>query len=83
MAHYKGAAKEAGRAAILMKKREKEQQELEERKKKIEEGLAIGNINNKFAAHYDAVEQRLKSDTIGIYVQSHVKWWPVHNIGYK
>ena len=66
MAHYKGAAKEAGRAAILMKKREKEQQELEERKKKIEEGLAIGNINNKFAAHYDAVEQRLKSDTIGM-----------------
>ena len=65
MAHYKGAAKEAGRAAILMKKREKEQQELEERKKKIEEDLAIGNINNKFAAHYDAVEQRLKSDTVG------------------
>ena len=67
MAHYKGAAKEAGRAAILMKKREKEQQDLEERKKRIEEELAIGNINNKFASHYDAVEQRLKSDTVGLY----------------
>ncbi len=66
MAHYKGAAKEAGRAAILMKKRQKEQEELEVRKRKIEEELAVGSIHNKFAAHYDAVEQRLKSDTIGI-----------------
>ncbi len=67
MAQYKGAAKEASRALNLIKKREKEQQELEIRKKKIEEDLKLGNINNKFAAHYDAVEQRLKSDTIGKY----------------
>ena len=65
MAMYKGAAKEAGRAANLIKKRQREQEELEERKKKIEEEMKIGNINNKFAAHYDAVEQRLKTDTIG------------------
>ncbi len=65
MAQYKGAAKEAGRALNLIKKRQKEQQELEVRKRKIEEELAIGNIHNKFAAHYDAVEQKLKSDTIG------------------
>ena len=69
MAMYKGAAKEAGRALNLIKKRQKEQQELEERKKKIEEEMAIGNINNKFATHYDAVEQRLKSDTIGMLSQ--------------
>lgn len=62
---YKGAAKEAGRAQILMKKRQLEQEELELRKKKIEEDLKIGSISNKFAAHYDAVEQRLKSDTVG------------------
>lgn len=77
MAHYKGAASEAGRAIHLMKKREKAQQEIEFRKKKIEEDLKISNIENKFAAHYDAVEQQLKviiilnnlrlSDTINRY----------------
>ena len=65
MAHYKGAAKEASRAANLMKKRQKEQEELEAKKRKIEEELKIGSINNKFAAHYDAVEQKLKSNTVG------------------
>lgn len=65
MAHYKGAASEAGRAFSLMKKRQKEHQELEAKKKKIEEELKIGSIQNKFAAHYDAVEQQLKSNTIG------------------
>ena len=69
MAQYKGAAKEAGRALILAKKRQKEQQDLELRKRKIEEELKLGNINNKFAAHYDAVEQKLKSDTIGRLVE--------------
>jgi protein FAM50 len=60
MAHYKGAASEAGRAMHLMKKRERAQQEMELRKKKIEEELKMANIENKFAAHYDAVEQQLK-----------------------
>lgn len=66
MAHYKGAASEAGRAMQLMKKREKAQQDLELRKKKIEEDYRIYNIENKFATHYDAVEQQLKSSTIGL-----------------
>ena len=65
MAHYKGAASEGGRAMILMKKRQKEQEEVEAKKKKIEEELKIGNIQNKFATHYDAIEQQLKSNTIG------------------
>jgi len=65
MAQYKGAAKEAGRAMILIKKRQKEQEEIETRKRKIEEDLKIGTISNKFAAHYDAVETKLKSDTVG------------------
>ena len=68
MAHYKGAAKEAGRAAILIKKRLKEQEELEAKKRKIEEELRIGCIANKFATHYDAVEQKLKSDIVGTYM---------------
>jgi hypothetical protein len=68
MAHYKGAASEAGRAMHLMKKREKAQQEIEFRKKKIEEDLKISNIENKFAAHYDAVEQQLKVSIILTYI---------------
>lgn len=60
MAHYKGAASEAGRAMQLMKKREQQLQDNEIRKKKIEEDLKINNIENKFAVHYDAVEQQLK-----------------------
>lgn len=73
MAHYKGAASEAGRAMQLMKKREKELQDLEIRKKKIEEDLRINNIENKFATHYDAVEQQLKSSTIGLVTLDEMK----------
>ncbi|KAK6621582.1 hypothetical protein RUM43_006916 [Polyplax serrata] len=73
MAHYKGAASEAGRAMQLMKKREKAQQEIEYRRKKIEEELKISNIENKFAAHYDAVEQQLKSSTIGLVTLDEMK----------
>lgn len=73
MAHYKGAASEAGRAMHLMKKREKALEEIELRKKKIEEELKISNIENKFAAHYDAVEQQLKSSTIGLVTLDEMK----------
>uniref|UniRef100_A0A034W8I2 Protein FAM50 homolog n=1 Tax=Bactrocera dorsalis TaxID=27457 RepID=A0A034W8I2_BACDO len=73
MAHYKGAASEAGRAAQLMKKREIAQQEIEFRKKKIEEELKLDKIENKFAAHYDAVEQQLKSSTIGLVTLDEMK----------
>ncbi|XP_026333605.1 protein FAM50 homolog [Hyposmocoma kahamanoa] len=73
MAHYKGAASEAGRAMHLMKKREKAQQEIELRRKKIEEDLKMVNIENKFATHYDAVEQQLKSSTIGLVTLDEMK----------
>ncbi|KAJ8684575.1 hypothetical protein QAD02_020367 [Eretmocerus hayati] len=66
MAHYKGAASEAGRAMQLMKKRELAQQEIELRRKKIENDLKIHNIESKFATHYNAVEQQLKTSTIGL-----------------
>lgn len=65
MAQYKGAASEGGRAANLIKKRQKELEEIEAKKRKIEEEMKIGSITNKFAAHYDAIEQSLKSSTIG------------------
>ena len=67
MAQYKGASAEGVRANQLLKRRQREQEELEVRKKKIEEDMKIGSISNKFAAHYDAIEQKLKSDTIGEY----------------
>lgn len=73
MAHYKGAASEAGRAMQLMKKREIAQQEIEFRKKKIEDDLKIHNIENKFATHYNAVEQQLKTSTIGLVTLNEMK----------
>ncbi|KAL1140922.1 hypothetical protein AAG570_000850 [Ranatra chinensis] len=73
MAHYKGAASEAGRAMQLIKKRELAQLEIEFKKKKIEEDLKLSNIENKFAAHYDAVEQQLKSSTIGLVTLNEMK----------
>lgn len=78
MAHYKGASKEASRAMNLIKKRQKEQEELEMRKRKIEDELKIGTISNKFAAHYDAVETKLKSGTVGmlLYCFKCFNWFP-------
>lgn len=73
MAHYKGAASEAGRAMQLMKKREIAQQEIELRKKKIENDLKIHNIESKFATHYNAVEQQLKTSTIGLVTLDEMK----------
>lgn len=73
MAHYKGAASEGGRAAQLMKKRELELQEIELRKKKIEDEMKLHNIDSKFATHYDAVEQQLKTSTIGLVTLDEMK----------
>ena len=66
MAHYKGAASEGGRALQLQKQREKALEDLELRKKKIGDELKLSNIGNKFAAHYDAIEQQIKSSTVGL-----------------
>lgn len=63
MAQYKGAASEAGRAMQIMKRREKELEEMEQKKRKLEESLKINKIENKFAVHYDAVEQQLKVES--------------------
>ncbi|CAG2164940.1 unnamed protein product [Oppiella nova] len=66
MAHYKGAASEAGRALQLQKKREKAVEELEHKKRKIEEELKLSTIGSKFATHYDAIEQQIRSSTVGL-----------------
>lgn len=70
---YKGAASEAGRAMHLKKKREKALEELELRKKRIEDELKLSTMENKFATHYDAVEQQLKSSTIGLVTLTEMK----------
>lgn len=69
MAQYKGAASEAGRAMQIKKRREREQEEMEQKKRKLEETLKINKIENKFAVHYDAVEQQLKVNITPIYLE--------------
>lgn len=66
MAHYKGAASEGGRAFQLQKQRELERQEVEFQKKKIEDDFKLSNIGNKFKTHYDAIENQIKSSTVGL-----------------
>ena len=66
MAFYKGNSNEAVRAMQLQKRRLQQQEEIELKKKKIEEENKMTSIDNKFKAHYDAVEQLLKTDTIGL-----------------
>ena len=35
--------------------------------------LPTGNIDKKFAAHYDAIEQQLKSETVGLVTLDEMK----------
>ena len=73
MAQYKGPAKESQRVMHLQKKREREQEELEIRKKKLADELAVTKMDAKFSAHYDAVENDLKSSTVGLLTISEMK----------
>lgn len=66
MAHHQGNSKDALRAMQLTKKRQQQQEDIEIKKKKIEEENKMTSIDNKFQQHYDAVEQLLKTDTIGL-----------------
>ncbi|CAF1292089.1 unnamed protein product, partial [Didymodactylos carnosus] len=59
-------AKDQMRAAQLVKRRQQEHEQIEIKKKKIEEENRMASIDEKFKAHYDAVEQMLKSDTVGL-----------------
>ncbi|CAH8531590.1 unnamed protein product [Schistosoma rodhaini] len=73
MATFKGAAREAQRAALLMKQREKERQELELQKRKLEAEMRVGEMSTKFAVHYDAIEYQLKNNTIGLVTLDEMK----------
>lgn len=54
------------RADQLVKRRQQEHEQMELKKKKIEEENRMQAIEDKFKAHYDAVEQMLKTDTVGL-----------------
>ena len=73
MAQYKGPAKESQRVMHLQKKREREQEELELRKKKLADELAVTKMDSKFSAHYDAVENDLKTATVGLLTTAQMK----------
>ncbi|CAF0810501.1 unnamed protein product [Adineta ricciae] len=66
MAFFPGAGKDQMRADQLMKRRQQEHEQIEIKKKKIEEENRMQAIEEKFKAHYDAVEQMLKTDTVGL-----------------
>lgn len=65
MAGYTGSIADAGRVIHIAKRREREKQDLELKRRKIAQESALPSIGDKFAAHYDAVEQQLKSSTVG------------------
>jgi protein FAM50 len=54
------------RADQLVKRRQQEHEQMELKKRKIEEDNRMQAIEEKFKAHYDAVEQMLKTDTVGL-----------------
>ncbi|CAF4734674.1 unnamed protein product [Rotaria sp. Silwood1] len=66
MAFFPGATKDQMRADQLVKRRQQEHEQIEMKKKKIEEENRMQAIEEKFKAHYDAVEQMLKTDTVGL-----------------
>ena len=73
MAQYKGPASESQRVMQLQKKREREQEEIEIKKRKLADELKVDNMESKFSAHYDAVENDLKSSTVGLLTVKEMK----------
>ena len=57
----------------LQKKRERDQEEIEIKKRKLADGLKVENMESKFSAHYDAVENDFKSSTVGLLTVEEMK----------
>ena len=64
MASYGGQASDGMRAARHAKARQIEIEDSELKKRKLADSLKVSNIENKFSAHYDAVEQQIKASTV-------------------
>ena len=73
MAQYKGPSSESQRVMQLQKKREIQQEEIEIKKRKLADGLKVENMEAKFSAHYDAVENDLKASTVGLVTVKEMK----------
>jgi protein FAM50 len=73
MAGYTGSIADAGRLIHIAKRRERHKEDIEKQKQKIQaENMAqVQNIGSKFQAHYDAIEQQLKSSTVGKFLFEH------------
>lgn len=68
MATFKGTSTEGNRALSLSKQRELQKEEFERQKQLIskEAEHRVASISNKFASKADAVEDLLKSETVGL-----------------
>jgi len=73
MASYGGQASDGMRAARHAKARQIEIEDAELRKRKLADSLKVSNIENKFSAHYDAVEQEIKASTVGLVTMDQMK----------
>ncbi|KRZ62759.1 Protein FAM50 -like protein, partial [Trichinella nativa] len=74
MANYTGSIADAGRLIHIAKRRERHLEDIEKQKQKIQaEKSSILGIEEKFKAHYDAVEQKLKSSTVGLVTLDEMK----------
>ena len=73
MADFRGPASESQRVMQLQKRRERAQEEIEFKKKKLHDELKLDKMEQKFSAHYDAVETNLKSATVGLVTNEEMK----------
>ena len=73
MADYRGPASESQRVMQLNKKRERHQEEIEIKKQKLSDELKVTKMEAKFSAHYDAVENELKTSTVGLVTAEQMK----------
>ncbi|CDW52972.1 XAP5 protein [Trichuris trichiura] len=74
MAHYTGSIADAGRLIHIAKRRERHKEDIEKQRQKIQaEKAALVDIGEKFKTHFDMVEHRLKSTTIGLVTLDEMK----------
>ena len=73
MASFGGQAADGMRAQRLAKEREQGKEETDLMKRKLADQLKVSNIESKFAATYDAVEQEIKASTVGLVTMDQMK----------
>lgn len=66
MAFFGGQAADGMRAQRLAKERELEKGEQEFKKKKLADSLKVSAMETKFSSTYDAVEEEIKANSVGL-----------------